>query len=55
MSKKQSATTPETITISETAQTLGVDNKTVRQLVEQGDLGYVHQRINKESVTLIIS
>jgi excisionase family DNA binding protein len=50
MSKRDKNNKPETLTISETAQTLGVDNKTVRKFVEQGELGYSGQRINKESV-----
>jgi excisionase family DNA binding protein len=51
MSKKhQNTNKPETLTITETAQVLGVDNKTVRKFVEMGELGYLGQRINRESV-----
>ena len=52
--KHQNSSTPETLTITEAANALGVDNKTVRKLVEQGDLGYVNQRINKESVVNLV-
>jgi len=53
MSKKHKDT-PQTLTISETAQALGTDNKTVRKLVEEGELGYSGQRINKSSVVDLV-
>ena len=45
---------PETMTISETAQALSITNKDVRKLVEQGELGYSGQRINRDSVVNLV-